>query len=240
MTKHLFSVVAFLWILLRVHSFLGRSRITSTQPCRSLLKMLTVEQEIVMIPTSTGPMRTQIMRPHAKGKYPGIVFYSEIFQLTGPILRTAQALAGHGFVVAIPEIYHATSTGWVGEYTTAGADDGNRLKVSTPVESHDDDSAAVLTYLRSHPACTGKLGTAGFCIGGHLSLRAGMVNDGVHAVAAWYPTDMHTGDGVCAGLVDQTKDTFNMWEKFRSNNNGNQPSHTQLLILPNTHSLNTL
>ena len=204
-----------------VHSFVGRLRISSTQHRRSL-KMLTIQEEIVMIPTPTGPMRTQIIRPHAKGKYPGIVFYSEIFQITGPILRTAQALAGHGFVVAIPEIYHATSSGWVGEYTTADADIGNRLKVSTPTESHDGDSTAALTYLRSHPACTGKLGTAGFCIGGHLSLRAGMVNDGVHAVAAWYPTDMHTGDGVCAGLVDRSKDTFNMWGNFRSNNNGNQ------------------
>lgn len=150
-------------------------------------------------------MQTTILRPSSPGKYPGIVFYSEIFQLTGPIMRTATALAGHGFVVAVPEIYHTTSAGWVGEYTTEGADEGNRLKVATPAESHDGDSAAVLAYLRAHPACTGKLGTAGFCIGGHLSLRAAMVNDGVSAVASWYPTDMHTGDGVCAGLVDRTK-----------------------------------
>lgn len=175
------------------------------RPLRSTLKMLTVEHEQVTIDTPTGPMKTVIMRPNAKGKYPGIVFYSEIFQLTGPILRTAQALAGHGFVVALPEVYHATSTDWVGEYTTSGADEGNRLKVNTPAESHDGDSAAVMSYLRSHPSCTGKLGVAGFCIGGHLALRAGMVNDGVHAVASWYPTDMHSGDGVCAGLVDRTK-----------------------------------
>jgi carboxymethylenebutenolidase len=150
-------------------------------------------------------MQTTIISPSSPGKYPGIVFYSEIFQLTGPIMRTATMLAGHGFVVAVPEIYHATSAGWVGGYTTEGADEGNRLKVATPAESHDGDSAAVLAYLRAHPTCTGKLGTAGFCIGGHLSLRAAMVNDGVSAVASWYPTDMHTGDGVCAGLVDRTK-----------------------------------
>jgi dienelactone hydrolase len=150
-------------------------------------------------------MQTTILSPSSPGKYPGIVFSSEIFQLKGPIMRTATALAGHGFVVAVPEIYHTTSAGWVGEYTTEGADEGNRLKVATPAESHDGDSAAVLAYLRAHPACTGKLGTAGFCIGGHLSLRAAMVNDGVSAVASWYPTDMHTGDGVCAGLVDRTK-----------------------------------
>jgi carboxymethylenebutenolidase len=185
--------------------FSGARTLHRPQHQRSSLKMLTIEQEQVTIDTPTGPMKTVIMRPNAKGKYPGIVFYSEIFQLTAPIMRTAQALAGHGFVVAVPEIYHATSADWVGEYTTAGADEGNRLKIDTPADSHDGDSAAVLAYLRSHPHCTGKLGTAGFCIGGHLCLRAGMMNDGVHAVAAWYPTDMHTGDGVCAGLVDRTK-----------------------------------
>lgn len=36
----------------------------------------------------------------------------------------------------------ATSSGWVGGYTTEGADEGNRLKVETPAESHDGDSAA--------------------------------------------------------------------------------------------------
>jgi carboxymethylenebutenolidase len=187
---------------------------------RKSLSMLTVQQEVVTLDTPTGPMKTTILRPSSPGKYPGIVFYSEIFQLTGPIMRTAQVLAGHGFVVAVPEIYHATSSGWVGEYTTEGADEGNRLKVATPAESHDTDSAAILSYLKSHPACTGKLGTAGFCIGGHLSLRAAMMNDGVSAVASWYPTDMHTGDGVCAGLIDRSKDTFNMFSKFTTNNGG--------------------
>ena len=31
------------------------------------------------------------------------------------------------------------------------------------------------------------------------------ITTGIHAVASWYPTDMHTGDGVCAGLADRTK-----------------------------------
>jgi len=34
------------------------------------------------------------------------LMYSEIFQVTGPIRRTAAMLAGHGFIVACPEIYH--------------------------------------------------------------------------------------------------------------------------------------
>jgi carboxymethylenebutenolidase len=56
--------------------------------------------------TPSGPMRTYVFRPQAPGRYPGILLYSEIFQVTAPIRRTAALLAGHGFVVAVPEIYH--------------------------------------------------------------------------------------------------------------------------------------
>ena len=35
-----------------------------------------------------------------------MVVYSDIFQLTGPQVRVSTRLAGYGFVVATPEIYH--------------------------------------------------------------------------------------------------------------------------------------
>ena len=68
--------------------------------------MIVIDTESVTLPTPSGPMRTHIVRPAAPGKYPGIVFYTEIFQVTGPIRRTAAMLAGHGYIVAIPKIYH--------------------------------------------------------------------------------------------------------------------------------------
>src|SRR4051794_13831061 len=70
------------------------------------LIMTIKENEFVDLPTATGPMRTFIFRPQAAGRYPGILLYSEIFQVTGPIRRTAALLAGHGYVVAVPEIFH--------------------------------------------------------------------------------------------------------------------------------------
>ena len=54
---------------------------------------MTIVEEVVDLKTPTGAMRTHIVRPVAAGKYPGIVFYSEIFQITGPIRRTAAMLA---------------------------------------------------------------------------------------------------------------------------------------------------
>ncbi len=47
----------------------------------------------VDLSTPTGPMRTHLFRPAAPGRYPGILLYSEIFQVTAPIRRTAALAA---------------------------------------------------------------------------------------------------------------------------------------------------
>ena len=65
--------------------------------------MLIKDGEVVKINTPTGDMNAHIFRPVAPGKYSAVLMYSEIFQVTGPIRRTAAMLAGHGFIVACPE-----------------------------------------------------------------------------------------------------------------------------------------
>ena len=62
--------------------------------------------EYVDVPVDGSPMRLFVAAPKAEGTYPGILFYSDIFQLTGPMVRAVSRLAGYGFVVAAPEIYH--------------------------------------------------------------------------------------------------------------------------------------
>ena len=161
------------------------------------------DNEHVDLPTPNGPMRTFVFRPAAAGKYPGLVLFSEIFQVTGPIRRTAALLAGHGFVVAVPEIYHEfLPAGTVLAYDQAGADKGNELKTTKELASYDDDARAALAFLKSHPACTGKLGAIGICIGGHLSFRAAM-NPDVLAAVCFYATDIHK-HGLAKGMNDNS------------------------------------
>jgi carboxymethylenebutenolidase len=155
--------------------------------------MIIKDDEFADIQTPSGPMRTFIFRPVAPGRYPGLVVYSEIYQVTAPIRRLAAQFAGHGFVVAAPEIYHEfLPAGVAFHYDEPGTARGNELKIAKTIASYDDDARAALGYLKSHPNCTGKLGVAGFCIGGHLAFRAAM-NPEVSATACWYPTDIHEG-----------------------------------------------
>src|SRR5437879_3442082 len=128
--------------------------------------MIIKDNEPVELQTPSGPMRAYIFRPVAEGKYPGLLLYSEIFQVTGPIRRTAALLAGHGFVVAAPEIYHEFEpAGTVLAYDQAGADRGNALKTTKELSAYDSDARAAFDFLKSHPACTGRLGAIGICIG---------------------------------------------------------------------------
>src|ERR1700726_2912332 len=122
------------------------------------------DDETIDIETPSGAMRTYILRPVAEGRYPGLVLFSEIFQVTGPIRRSAATLAGHGFVVAVPEIFHELEQpGTVLPYDQAGADRGNADKVAKELSSYDDDARAALSHLKSHPKCTGKIASIGFC-----------------------------------------------------------------------------
>jgi carboxymethylenebutenolidase len=155
--------------------------------------MIVIDTEHVELQTPTGPMRVHIVRPAAAGKYPGIVFFSEIFQVTAPIHRTAVMLAGHGYVVAIPEIYHEfEAAGTVLAYDQAGSDRGNELKTAKELKAYDDDARAVLDHLAGRADCTGRLGAMGICIGGHLAFRAGM-NPDVLGTVCFYATDIHKG-----------------------------------------------
>ena len=155
--------------------------------------MIIINDEYVTLDTPNGPIRTHIVRPAAPGRYPGIVFYSEIFQITAPIRRTAAMLAGHGYIVAMPEIYHEFEpAGTIFAYDQAGSDRGNVLKTTKTIEGYDADTRAAIDHLKSCPDCTGRIGAMGICIGGHLAFRAAM-NPEVLATACFYATDIHMG-----------------------------------------------
>ena len=154
--------------------------------------MVIAETETVDLTTPTGPMRSYIFRPAATGRYPGLVLYSEIYQVTDPIRRIAAFLAGHGFVVLVPEVYHELEpSGTVLNYDKPDTDRGNQHKITKTLSSYDADARAAFDFLSTYTLCTGKLGVMGICLGGHLAFRAAMNRD-VLAGVCFYATDIHT------------------------------------------------
>lgn len=162
--------------------------------------------------TPTGPMRTHVYAPapsSADRRYPGLLLYPEIYQQTGPIVRLSMQLASHGYVVMAPEIYHEHEPpGTVLAYDKAGTDKGNAYKAKTTLATFDADAAVVLRALVAHPACNGRLGTVGVCLGGHLAFRAALSPE-VRAACCLYPTDLQGGilaEGRCTDTLARARE----------------------------------
>jgi carboxymethylenebutenolidase len=164
---------------------------------------MTLTESFVDLPTARGPMRVHLFAPAGGSKHPALIFYSEIFQITGPIRRMAAALAGNGYLVAAPEVYHEFApAGTVLAYDQAGSDRGNELKYTKELASTDEDADVVARFLAAHERGTGRVGSFGVCLGGHLAVRAAL-HPLVNAAAAFYPTDIHSGT-LGAGKCDDT------------------------------------
>lgn len=156
---------------------------------------MNIQSYHVDLPTPTGIMRTYVHRPVGEGRYPAILLYSEIFQQTGPIERSARLMAGHGYAVLVPEVFHELNPiGTVLAYDDAGRDKGNADKSAKSVEGYDTDNAAMIAWLKEAPQQewnNGQFGAMGFCIGGHLAFRAALQPE-IKATACFYATDLHT------------------------------------------------
>jgi carboxymethylenebutenolidase len=155
---------------------------------------MTVTSEYVDVATPGGPMRTFVARPGAGGRFPGVLCYSDIFQLTGPMIRACTRLAGYGFVAAAPEIYHRVEPpGTVIPFDDEGRERGMLDARRTPVAAFDADCRAALDALSRHAhVASGQLAAMGFCIGGHLAFRAALQPD-VKATVCFYGTGIHNG-----------------------------------------------
>ena len=156
-----------------------------------------VTDSVADIATPTGLMRTYFYAPAEPGRptapRPGLVLYSEIFQQTAPVRRLAIGFASLGYLVAVPEVYHAHEpAGCVLGYDGAGKNRGNALKQIIPLADFDADGREAVAALRKHPGCSGKVGAVGICLGGHLAFRAALLPE-VRAAVCCYPTDLHTG-----------------------------------------------
>jgi carboxymethylenebutenolidase len=157
-----------------------------------------ITTEDVEIVVDESPMRVHLATPRREGQFPGVIFYSDIFQITDVMRRACARLAGYGFVVAAPEIYHRLEPiGAAIPFDDAGRERGLANAARTSVAEFDADCRATLDFLAAHEKTAkdergAQLAAAGFCIGGHLAFRAAF-NPDVRATCCFYGTGIHNG-----------------------------------------------
>ncbi|MFO0685014.1 MAG: dienelactone hydrolase family protein [Sandaracinus sp.] len=150
-----------------------------------------LSRTFVDVPRPGGVIRVRRIAPAAPSRFPAVLFYSDIFQLTAPHERLAARLAGEGFLVLAPEIYgRFEPPGTVLDFERdrqRALDDAARVRV----EDVDADRTALLDHLAARADVdASRLFVAGFCFGGHLAFRASC-EPRVRAVTCFYPTTVH-------------------------------------------------
>jgi carboxymethylenebutenolidase len=103
------------------------------------------------------------------GYGPGILVLQEIFGVNKFLRDLCDWYAAHGFVAICPDLF------WRQEPGVQLTDSGDDMKRAIAfyqgldVDKAIEDAMATMQFLRSHSACSGRVGPVGFCLGGNLA-----------------------------------------------------------------------
>src|ERR1700682_4953022 len=106
----------------------------------------------------------------ASGYGPGIVVLQEIFGVNEFLRNVCDWYAAHGFVAICPDLFWRQQRGVeLSDKTEAGWQKAFEFYQGLDEAKALEDSAAAVEFLGKHPACSGRVGAVGFCLGGNLA-----------------------------------------------------------------------
>src|SRR5919205_2833573 len=106
----------------------------------------------------------------SSGYGPGVVVLQEIFGVNKFMRETCDWYAAHGFVAICPDLFWRQERGVdMTDKTEAEWQKAFALYQGLDEAKAVEDSAAAMDFLRRHPACNGRVGPVGFCLGGKLA-----------------------------------------------------------------------
>ena len=140
---------------------------------------------MISIETSgaSGQMGAYIATPDGDGA-PGLVIIQEVFGVNDFIRATVEAYATKGFVTAAPDIFWRLEPGvQLNPNKEEEFNRGIELMGQFDQPIGIEDIQATITPLRNPPACNGRVGVLGFCLGGRLAYMAALGTDADVAVS---------------------------------------------------------
>ena len=128
-------------------------------------KSISVAYKRYASPNGAGVMKGYFARPAViQHKLPAVLVIHENRGLNPYIEDVARRLAVAGFIGFAPDALTP-----LGGYP-GNDDEGRTLQRQRDRDEMREDFAAAVEYLQSHPDCSGKVGSVGFCYGGSMSM----------------------------------------------------------------------
>ncbi len=150
--------------------------------------------------TEEGALRAFAFTPDAgEGPWPGVVFFMDAPAIRPALFDMGERLAGHGYVVVMPDLYWRAGAYAPIDMATIRTDEARReafarLRASTDPDRQMRDTAACLEWLAADPRVKGDaVGVTGYCMGGGIALRAAAAfPDRIAAAAAFHGGNLAT------------------------------------------------
>jgi carboxymethylenebutenolidase len=140
-------------------------------------------------------MRAYVARPEGEGPHPGLLLFQEALGVAAQLRDVAARLAGEGFVVVAPELYHRTAPGF--ELDTLDMAVLMPLIRSVTADGMLADARAAHAWLIARPEVdAARVAALGFCMGGRA---AWLANSALPLAAA---VSFYAG-GVAPPLLDR-------------------------------------
>ncbi len=164
--------------------------------------MTAVQGTAVDIPTADGTADAYLAHPADGSPHPGVLLYQDAYGLRPQLRAMADRLAGAGYTVLVPNVFHRhgrTPIGELPEFIDPAADPtiweriGPVMASLTP-EQTERDADAYLGRLADSPlVADGPVALTGYCMGARLALRTAATHPGRVAgpgstAAGWPPT----------------------------------------------------
>jgi carboxymethylenebutenolidase len=158
-----------------------------------------------------GPVEAYLAKPAGDGPWPGLLVIQEVFGLEPHIEDVARRFAADGYLALAPDLYcHDAAFKSVPKEGVVPAlglrrepDPEAALQAMPPgqqeavrkawnwlnyrdASTYVPDLQAALAFLKTHPDCTGAVGSVGFCMGGGLSGQLAASGADLNAAVIYY------------------------------------------------------
>ena len=132
-------------------------------------------------PNGAGVMKGYYARPAViEHKLAGVVVIHENRGLNPYIEDVTRRLAVAGFIGFAPDALTP-----LGGYP-GNDDEGRTMQRERDADEMREDFSAAVEFLQSHPDCSGKVGSVGFCFGGGMSMYLAVRHADLNAAVAFY------------------------------------------------------
>lgn len=179
--------------------------------------------EQTTITTADGAFSAYVARP-AQPPSAAVVVIQEIFGVNQVMREITDGLAAQGFLAICPDLFWRIEPGIeLTDHSDAEWQRAFTLFNAFDVDAGIQDIAATISAIRQDPACNGKVGAVGFCLGGLLAYLTATRTD-IDAAAAYY------GVGVDGRLAEADKLTRPLLMHI-AEEDGFVPKEAQALII---------